>query len=458
MNIEFNLEIIKKYDKAGPRYTSYPTAVSFTDQFTQEDYFSWAKHSAIEARPLSLYFHIPFCDSICFFCACNKIATKDRSKSDIYLDYLHKEMQIQAQHFDASRQVEQLHWGGGTPTFLNHEQIRRLMDDTRKTFNLLDDDSGDYSIEIDPRSVSRETISLLREVGFNRFSLGVQDINEKVQQAVNRIQPMHETVAIIDACRENNAKSISVDLIYGLPFQSVESFQETLAHIIEISPDRISLFNYAHLPHIFKPQRRINEADLPQAQTKLTILQNSILALTEAGYVYIGMDHFAKPEDELSIAQDKGELHRNFQGYTTHSGCDLIAMGVSAISSVSNSYSQNAKDLDGYYAKIDTDVLPIIHGLGMTDDDVLRRAIIQQISCHFSCDFKRIETDFNINFSEYFESEINRLKPLADDQLIAMTDNGFEVLPAGRLLVRTVCMVFDAKLAEQKQQRFSKVI
>ncbi len=459
MNVEFNLDRIKKYDEAGPRYTSYPTAISFTEQFTDQDYFDWARKSAIKARPLSLYFHIPFCDSICFFCACNKIATKDRTKTDIYLDYLNKEIQMQSALFDTSRRVEQLHWGGGTPTFLNHEQIKQLMDYTRHSFNLLDDDSGDYSIEIDPRSVSVETIKVLRETGFNRFSLGVQDIDEKVQKAVNRIQPVQETINIIEACRENNAKSISIDLIYGLPLQSPSGFASTLKHVIEISPDRISLFNYAHLPHIFKPQRRINESDLPVAQAKLTILKESIQTLTTAGYVYIGMDHFAKPEDELSIAQNEGRLHRNFQGYTTHAGCDLIAMGVSAISSVSDSYSQNAKTLDDYYALLDENKLPIVRGIGLNSDDILRRYLIQQISCHFNCNFEKIETLFKINFKQYFHKELQTLQQLAKDDLLELSAKGLKVMPVGRLLVRTVCMVFDAKLQQKNEnQRFSKVI
>ncbi len=459
MNIEFNVNKIKKYDNAGPRYTSYPTAPSFTEQFTEENFRTQAIDSAQAAKPLSLYFHIPFCDSICFFCACNKIATKDRSKTDTYLGYLFREIHIQAQLFDQQRVVEQLHWGGGTPTFLNHEQINHLMRTIGQSFNLLDDDSGDYSIEIDPRSVGTDTIRVLRNVGFNRFSLGVQDVDETVQKAVNRIQPIEETVAIIDACRENQAKSISIDLIYGLPLQTIDSFSCTLEHIIEISPDRISLFNYAHLPHIFKPQRRIKQSELPPAEEKLSILQHSISALTNAGYVYIGMDHFAKPDDELNHAQQAGELHRNFQGYTTHAGCDLIAMGVSAISNVHHSYSQNAKGLEQYYDALDKGRLPIIRGLDMSRDDILRRRVIQQISCHFSCDYHDIETAFKISFHEYFKQELKKLIPLASDGLLQIHDGGFTVLAVGRLLVRSICMVFDAKLQiQEEQQRYSKVI
>ncbi len=459
MKIKFDIDLIKRYDKSGPRYTSYPTAVSFTPDYVEEDFNRHAKQSNINNGPLSLYFHIPFCDTICFYCACNKIATKDYSKTGEYLQYLYREMDMQAKLFDSSRVVQQLHWGGGTPTFLNHDEIAELMAYTRKTFNLLDDDSGDYSIEIDPRSVSKETIKLLRDVGFNRFSLGVQDVDKVVQKAVNRIQPIAETQAIIDACRENNAHSISVDLIYGLPLQTVEGFAKTLQTVIEMNPDRLSVFNYAHLPHIFKPQRRINEDELPSAEAKLDILQQSIETLTQAGYEYIGMDHFAKPNDELAIAQAEGTLHRNFQGYTTHAECDLIAVGVSSISSVSNSYSQNEKVLDGYYAAIDAGRLPIIRGLSLTEDDILRRTIIQQLSCHFALDFKVIEQQYGIEFSNYFIKELEELKPMQGDNLLTLPDSSIQVSPAGRMLIRNICMVFDEHLRQQTtKQSFSKVI
>ncbi len=459
MKIEFDVDLIKRYDKSGPRYTSYPTAVAFTPEFREEDFLRHANLSNEANGPLSLYFHIPFCDTICFYCACNKIATKDYSKTPTYLDSLYKEMDMQSSLFNSSRVVEQLHWGGGTPTFLKHHEIEALMAYTRKSFNLLDDDSGDYSIEIDPRSVSKETIKLLREVGFNRFSLGVQDVDEKVQKAVNRIQPVEETRAIIDACRENDAHSVSIDLIYGLPLQTVEGFAKTLQTAIEMNPDRMSVFNYAHLPHLFKPQRRINAEQLPSPEDKLEILQQSIETLTSAGYEYIGMDHFAKPDDELAIAQAEGSLHRNFQGYTTHAECDLIAMGVSSISSIHNSYSQNEKDLDGYYAAIKAGKLPIIRGLSLTDDDILRREIIQQLSCHFKLDFKKIEEQFNIHFNDYFATELEDLLPMQADDLLALSENNIQVTPRGRMLIRNICMVFDLHLRQQKgKQSFSRVI
>jgi len=459
MKIKFDADLIKRYDKSGPRYTSYPTAVAFTADFKQADFERHATESNTKTGPLSLYFHIPFCDTICFYCACNKIATKDYSKTGTYLQYLYREMDMQTKLFDSSRVVEQLHWGGGTPTFLNHDEIRELMTYTRKSFNLLDDDSGDYSIEIDPRSVSKDTIKLLREVGFNRFSLGVQDVDENVQKAVNRIQPIKDTQAIIDACRENNAHSVSLDLIYGLPLQTVEGFAKTLQIAIEMNPDRMSIFNYAHLPHIFKPQRRINEDELPNAEEKLDILQQSIETLINAGYEYIGMDHFAKPDDELAIAQAEGSLHRNFQGYTTHAECDLIAMGVSSISSIHNSYSQNEKDLKGYYAAIDAGNLPIIRGLSLNDDDVLRRTIIQQLSCHFKLDFTTIEKQYGIDFNDYFKVELQDLLSMQADDLLVLSEGSIQVSPSGRMLIRNICMVFDDYLRQQKTQAsFSKVI
>jgi oxygen-independent coproporphyrinogen-3 oxidase len=459
MKIKFDAEKIKRYNTTAPRYTSYPTAIAFSPDFSETDYLRHVASSNKQSTPLSLYFHIPFCDTICFYCACNKIATKNYSKAEEYLEYLYREIDIQAKLFDQSRVVEQLHWGGGTPTFLNHKQITDLMAYTRKSFNLLEDDSGDYSIEIDPRSVSQETIKLLREVGFNRFSLGVQDVDKQVQVAVNRIQPIEETKAIIDACRDHNAHSVSVDLIYGLPLQTVDGFAKTLQRVIALSPDRLSIFNYAHLPHLFKPQRRINEDELPKAEDKLTILQQSIQALTDAGYVYIGMDHFAKPDDELAKAQQQGSLHRNFQGYTTHAGCDLVAMGVSAISTVNHAYSQNDKNIEGYYQQIDKGHLPIIRGVASTDEDLIRHQIIQQLSCHFKLDFQAIENSFAINFAQHFALELNELSAMADDDLLTLDTDKIIVSPTGRLLIRNICMVFDAYQRNQaSKQQFSKAI
>ncbi len=460
--VQFDAALIRRYDTAGPRYTSYPTAVAF-GHFTVADYINHARLSNEDLipLPLSLYFHIPFCDTVCFYCACNKVVTKDRSKAAIYLDYLFKEIEMQAALYDSDRQVEQLHWGGGTPTFLDHAQMTALMEKTRQHFCLYpaDSNTGDYSIEIDPRSVSTETIHVLRQLGFNRFSLGVQDIDERVQRAVNRIQPLAETKAIIDACREQGAKSISIDLIYGLPLQTRDDFLKTLEAVIALSPDRISMFNYAHMPHLFKPQRRIHAEQLPSADEKLEILQQSVAYLIEAGYEYIGMDHFAKPDDELAIAQHEGSLHRNFQGYTTHADCDLIAMGVSAISNVASCYSQNEKTLEDYYAALDANTLAVCRGIALDEDDEVRRYIIQQLTCQFELNIKQVEHLFDLDFNTYFERETELLQSMIADGLIQLDDRQLKVTPRGRFLIRNICMVFDISLRKQPvKQRFSRVI
>jgi len=457
---EFNLDLIKKYDKAGPRYTSYPTAVVFNNDFKAEQYIQQAKLSNIshKGQPISLYFHIPFCDTLCFFCACNKIATKKRDKADRYLDYLEKEMAILAPLYDKDRLVEQMHFGGGTPTFLTEPQFEKMMALIGKYFPLIDTEKRDYSIEIDPRSVTKESIEKLASYGFNRFSLGVQDVNPVVQKAVNRIQPTEMTQNIIDACKSVNARSISVDLIYGLPFQTFDSFAKTIDAVIEMSPDRLSVFNYAHMPHLFAPQKRIKVEDLPKAEEKLAILQMSIEKLTQAGYVYIGMDHFAKPDDELAIAQANGTLQRNFQGYTTHAELDLVAIGVSSISFVNHSFSQNVKSLEQYYAILDNGTLPIYRGYLLNEGDLLRKQVIQQIACQFELNFTDIERTFNIHFKEYFTKELDDLKTMQTDGLLHLDENKFTVTAAGRILVRHICMVFDVYLRQQTTQRFSKVI
>ncbi|HPI94609.1 MAG TPA: oxygen-independent coproporphyrinogen III oxidase [Gammaproteobacteria bacterium] len=458
--LEFNLDLIKKYDKAGPRYTSYPTAVVFNEEFTAENYIEQARRSneTNKGQPISLYFHIPFCDTLCFFCACNKIATKKRDKADLYLDYLEKEMAMVSALYDKDRVVEQMHFGGGTPTFLTDSQFERMWELIKTYFPIINTEKRDYSIEIDPRSVTRESMQKLAGYGFNRFSLGVQDVNPKVQKAVNRIQPTEMTAEIIQACRDVNALSVSVDLIYGLPFQTLESFAQTVDAVIEMSPDRLSVFNYAHLPHLFSPQKRINEEDLPPAEEKLAILQMTIEKLNHAGYVYIGMDHFAKPDDELAIAQQNGSLQRNFQGYTTHAELDLVALGVSSISSVNHSFSQNVKSLEQYYAILDNDKLPVYRGYLLNDDDLLRKKVIQDIACQFELDFKKIEDKFDIEFESYFAKELDDLKDMQKDDLLQFNNNGFTVSPAGRILVRHICMVFDIYLRKQSEQRFSKVI
>ena len=359
--LSLSKEQFERYNTSGPRYTSYPTAVEFNEKFTQTDYEAAAQRSNDDSnKPISLYYHIPFCDTICFYCACNKIATKDRGKAVTYLEALFKEIEIQGKLYNKERVVDQLHLGGGTPTFISIEQMRSLLKKTGEHFNLRDDDKGEYSIEIDPRECSPEMVAGLRDIGFNRLSLGVQDFDVRVQKAVNRIQPDELTFSTIEAARSNDFHSVSVDLIYGLPLQTIDSFSATLEKMISASPDRISLFNYAHLPHVFKPQRRINEDELPAGEDKLIIFNQSIQQLTDAGYVYIGMDHFAKADDPMNAAQKNGQLHRNFQGYSTHAQCDMVAMGVSSISEVNNVYSQNVKTLDEYYAAIKEGKLPMI--------------------------------------------------------------------------------------------------
>jgi oxygen-independent coproporphyrinogen III oxidase len=457
--IEFDEALIKRYDHAGPRYTSYPTAVQFNEQYGIEQYQQYAAKSNQSDKALSLYFHIPFCDTVCFYCGCNKVVTKDRSKAAPYLQRLHKEIEMQSTLFDQNRKVNQLHWGGGTPTFISHDEMRALMDHTRKYFNLHDDDKGEYSIEIDPREVTRESIELLRELGFNRMSLGVQDFNPEVQKAVNRIQSKQQTLDAMNSARELNFKSISVDLIYGLPKQTVDSFDETLDELLSIDPDRVSVFNYAHLPTRFKPQRRINTEDLPAAETKLQIFKHCMEKLTNAGYVYIGMDHFAKPQDELSIAQKKGQLYRNFQGYATHADCDLIGMGITSIGTIANSFAQNHRDMDNYFQCIDEGRLAVFRGVEIDQDDIIRREVIMQLICHFKLKFADIEEKFSIQFKEYFAKELTRYQVMVDDGLLVIDNHGIHVNERGYLLIRNICMVFDRYIdPNQQSKNFSKLI
>ncbi len=456
-SIQFDLDLIHRYDKAGPRYTSYPTALELHEGFTEQDYRLQIEKSNETGGPLSLYFHIPFCDTVCFYCACNKIITKNRSHAEPYLDNLFKEMAMQADLFDRSRMVDQLHWGGGTPTFLSFEQMQQLMEMTRRHFNVRSDDQGEYSIEVDPRETDNQTVHRLRQLGFNRISLGVQDFDPDVQRAVNRIQSEEQTFAVLEAARAEGFRSTNIDLIYGLPLQTVESFSRTLDKILSVSPERFSVFNYAHLPQRFKTQRQIKDMELPAPEVKLDILQMVIQRLLEAGYVYIGMDHFAKPDDELAIAQREGKLYRNFQGYSTHSDCDLIGLGITSIGRVGDAYIQNVKDLESYGERINQGRLPIFKGVELDQDDQLRRAVITQLICHFDMAFDVIEDRYSIDFADYFADELNALKAMEQDGLLLMSGNGIQVLPAGRLLIRNICMVFDRYLA-QKQQQFSKVI
>jgi oxygen-independent coproporphyrinogen-3 oxidase len=459
--VQFDAQLVRKLSKPGPRYTSYPTADRFSGTFGYRDYLQAVAglRTRGAAKPLSIYLHIPFCDTVCYYCACNKIVTRNRDKAAVYLSYLKREIDMQGMLFAGINQVEQLHLGGGTPTYLSDAQMEDLMAHLHRKFQFAPDEVGEYSIEVDPRTVSRERVHSLRRQGFNRISLGVQDYDEAVQRAVNRVQPEAETRAIIDAVREAGFRSVSIDLIYGLPKQTVMTMAQTLAKVIKADPDRIAVYNYAHLPHLFKPQRRILDADLPSADARLDMLGLCIRRLTEAGYVYIGMDHFAKPGDDLAVAQRQGRLHRNFQGYSTHADADLVACGVSAIGAVGSTYSQNVKTLEAYYERIDNNELPIERGIELTMDDALRRSLIQMLMCHFELSVGALEQAFPIVFADYFAPELEKLRALADEGLLTISSEWLSVTLKGRLLIRNVCMVFDRYLNEQPAApRYSNTI
>ena len=456
--IRWDTDLIRRYDLAGPRYTSYPTALQLDSNVGTFELMHALRDSRRALRPLSLYLHVPFCANICYYCACNKVITKDRGRAQPYLQRLEQEIQLSACRLDPAQHVEQLHVGGGTPTFLSHDELRQLMARLRKSFTLADDDSGDYGIEIDPREADWSTLGLLRELGFNRVSIGVQDLAPGVQRAINRLQSLDETRAVVDAARTLQFRSINIDLIYGLPRQTPDTFARTVEEVIHLQPDRLSVFNYAHLPDRFRPQRRINAQELPTPQHKLEMFQRTVEQLTAAGYRYIGMDHFALPDDELAIAQEEMTLQRNFQGYTTHGHCDLLGLGVSAISQIGDLYCQNSSDLTQYQNALASAQLATQRGLMCNADDRLRRAVIQQLICSFQLEFSAIEQAFNIDLRGYFAALWPQLQGMAADGLIELDHQKITVLPAGRLLVRSVCGVFDAYLERQNRQRFSRVI
>jgi oxygen-independent coproporphyrinogen III oxidase len=460
VGLAFDADLVRKYDGFGPRYTSYPTADRFTDAFGASELAAalTARRDAPGApQPLSLYVHVPFCNTICYYCACNKVITKDHGRSAKYIRYVGREIGIVAGLLDHASPVKQLHWGGGTPTFLSAEEMTELTRLLRDNFRF--DPDAECSIEIDPRKVTRETVRLLATLGFNRMSLGVQDFDPAVQQAVNRIQSEEETRAVLDAARANGFRSINVDLIYGLPKQSVASFGATLDKIVAMTPDRVALYNYAHVPHLFKPQRRISETELPHPEVKLAILEQAIDRLTNAGYIYIGMDHFARPDDELAVAQRQGTLHRNFQGYSTHRDCDLLAFGISAIGKVGSTYSQNVRTLDEYYERLDEGVLPCFRGVELNADDRLRRDVIGTLMCGSALDFRPVDVKHGVAFRDYFAAELEALESLAADGLVEIDDWSIVITPRGRLLMRNVAMAFDRYLREQRERaRYSRVI
>lgn len=453
----FQRSLIDKYNISGPRYTSYPTAVEFHTGFKAENYVTGIQNSE-HNRPLSIYIHVPFCDTLCYYCACNKVITKDYSKADQYVLNLKKELSLVAAKVK-NRKVIQMHWGGGTPTFLKDEHIREIMEHLRNNYSMCEDNEAEYGIEIDPRAVSPDRINFLREQGFNRISLGVQDVNPEVQKAVHRIQPNEITEAVLMTAREAGFQSTNLDLIYGLPFQTSISFAQTIEQIIKWKPDRLSVFNYAHLPHLFMPQKRIQVQDLPSADEKLVILEDTISTLTETGYHFIGMDHFALPDDELSLAQKNGSLHRNFQGYTTHGECDLIGFGPSAISQIGMVYSQNVKTLDEYYSLIGQNHLPVWRGKTLDQDDLIRRNLILELICQFELNFQQFENQNAIRFDTYFEKELEDCIELQHDGLIQLSNQGIQVLAPGRLLIRNICMKFDKYLRRLNEEiSFSKTI
>ncbi|MFZ6800345.1 oxygen-independent coproporphyrinogen III oxidase [Undibacterium sp. Di24W] len=457
-NLEISEELIRRFDSLGPRYTSYPTADRFHTEFSEKAYSQYLeqRNHAVNKPPLSLYIHIPFCASLCYYCACNKVITKDRSKSAIYLHYLAKELQLVKQHLSSRETISQLHLGGGTPTFLSEDEMRGLMTMLRDNFDFAED--AEISIEIDPRTVTAETLQLLADIGFNRTSLGVQDFDEQVQIAVHRIQPYDMVEKCITQSRDVGFQSINFDLIYGLPKQSLESFSRTLDQVIALSPARIALYNYAHLPTRFKPQRRINEADLPSAEQRLQIFLMSLRRLLAEGYVYIGLDHFAKPDDSLALAVKDKSLHRNFQGYTTRADCDLIALGLSSIGKIGASYVQNLRTLDEYYAALDQNKLPVEKGFHLNADDLLRREIIMDLMCSTKLDIPAFEKTYDIQFSEYFANELSRLRTYVDEGLMSIDKSAVSVTAKGRMFVRAFSMVFDQYLSRQSSAKYSKLI
>ncbi len=457
---EFDPALIARYDINGPRYTSYPTAPQFRPDFDEA-----ALRAAIRAsneepipRPLSLYVHVPFCMSPCFYCGCNRVITRDVGKADRYLERLYREIELVAPLFDRDRPVRQLHFGGGTPNFLDLPRMRELMESLARQFSFSHDSQREYGIEIDPRFVGGDYIRGLAELGFNRLSVGIQDFDPSVQEAVNRIQSVAQTREVLEAACSSGFVSASVDLIYGLPRQSLAGFNQTLTEVIELAPDRVAVYGYAHLPELFKAQRQIDANELPDPATRLALFGRALERLSAAGYVYVGMDHFARADDELVQSQRKGTLQRNFQGYSTHGECDIVGLGVSAIGRIGNNYTQSARDLTGYYAALDAGRLPIVRGLELDQDDVIRRELIGELMCHGELDMPAFAERHRLIFDVYFADELQRLRVLAADGLVTLDARLIRVTSRGRLLLRIIAMCFDAYLEKAQSASYSRTI
>ena len=461
--IAFDADLLRRYNRPGPRYTSYPTAPQFHAGFGERELREVAAASNGDPIPrrLSLYVHVPFCASPCFYCGCNRIITRDTARGETYLARLYREIALTAPLFDRDREVIQLHFGGGTPNFLSPAQLREVVDTLRSHFRFSDSADRDLSIELDPRFVSPADIAALAAAGFNRASFGVQDFDPDVQAAVNRIQSVEETRAVVDACRANGFRSVNIDLIYGLPKQTRAGFTRTLDIVSTMRPDRVAVYGYAHLPELFKPQKQIVAADLPDAETRLALLQLAIERLTAAGYAYIGMDHFALPDDELALAQARGGLHRNFMGYTTHADSDLVGLGVSAISHIGDSFSQNPRDLPSWQAALDDGRLPVFRGMRLDADDQLRADLIQQLMCQGEIPVVALERRYGIEFEDYFADALAKLQPLVADGLVRMDSGRITVTSRGRMLLRNIAMCFDRYLNQSvtdAKPRFSRAI
>lgn len=456
----WNSDFIREHDVPGPRYTSYPTALQFHEEFSQQDYLEAVARSNISKKPLSIYVHLPFCASLCYYCACNKVVTQSEEKKRDYLDHLIMEIRQKAVDFGTSRPLYQMHWGGGTPTYYGDAELTELWYQIGRNFHLVDSERGEYSIEIDPRTINSDKLGLLKGLGFNRISLGIQDFDPQVQAAINRVQSTQQVLELMEAARSYQFRSVNFDLIYGLPYQNVASVSETIEQVIQMSPDRISLFNYAHLPERFKSQGLLPEEALPSAEEKLAILCAASNQLIDAGYVYIGMDHFAKPEDELAVAYHKGQLHRNFQGYTTFKEADLIGMGVSAISQIDNIYCQNTRSITQYQECLDSGQSPIMSGVHLTQDDLIRRTVIMSFLCQNSLDPAQIQKTYQIDFRNYFAAESQSLARFVEQGLLEVQDGRYVVTARGRLVVRKICMAFDIYLPDHLKQgrRFSRVL